>query len=456
MAALGRRATCVRAIRNAHAFTERDNFDAVPVLILQERLNRLRQDHDEFREQHNALLEGEDNDDTINAHNQLFDEIIELYFQTHGIYNARIVELLRDNAADANADNMQHEQADAQNNDANAPPGNGEVLPPPMQNQPAQHFAPALAQNAVPLMQQLQADARLAAPILEPQRPEQFLDVNQIPNVWGEFDGSRDKWQPFRDRFLASVHNNVRIPAIYKYQLLKKAVIGSAADVLGDWQLAAENYDMAWQMLREAYDDDYLIRRSYLDALFGMAKMKCTSEAEIRRLINVTRQSVRQLMALDNQQHHNWDSILVYMLVARLDDATAREWELSRPNNNPTLNELITFLERQARGLAHVVEFDPQEVNMLNEIEYRANRINNQGGERCKMCRAFHLLGQCNRFLTLPLRGRRELVKRKNLCFGCYQSDHRTNYCPHGRCKRCNDGTTHHSTICPSHPRYAR
>lgn len=49
--------------------------------------------------------------------------------------------------------------------------------------------------------------------------------AGNVPNTWGTSDGDYSKWQSFRDRWLAAMHENDKIKAVTKFQNLKTACI---------------------------------------------------------------------------------------------------------------------------------------------------------------------------------------------------------------------------------------
>lgn len=82
--------------------------------------------------------------------------------------------------------------------------------------------------------------------------------TGNVPNVWGKFDGDYAKWKPFRDRWIAAMHENNAVKPIVKFQNLQTACVGKAKGALGQWDLTEENYQKAWQRLSSVYEDDYM------------------------------------------------------------------------------------------------------------------------------------------------------------------------------------------------------
>lgn len=177
----------------------------------------------------------------------------------------------------------------------------------------------------------------------------------EVKNTWGEFDGSLTKWQGFRDRFVAAVHENEQVRPAFKFQHLAKSLTGKAAKTLGEWQLTESNYLEAWARLNQLYDKKYHTCRELLRQFMSLPCLPATPRAdEIQRISNVTHETLRQLKAQGIQVEY-WDMIVVHLLHERLDADTARQWELQRQSETPTSKEMLAFLDRQASASAQPV-----------------------------------------------------------------------------------------------------
>lgn len=503
MGDLGRRATYIAAVRNALAFTQRDIFGQIAVVEqLQVRFDRLQNNFERFEEQHNLLIEGEVDDDLIRLHQQLYDEIEQDYYTAHANFRVRINalhaeagivpenEANRPQAVRLPGENRQEGHGNIEEPfrgfDIRNVPGLGVLPERPLQGEPMEieqqqppahhepqfivHIPPIPPLEAVPPPPPLPPVAQqVQQPQMQLQRiDDQQIDITKINDTWGSFDGNRLQWQSFRDRFNVSVHQNARIDAVYKFQLLLKAVTGAAAKVIGSWQLTAANYESAWTKLNQVYDDEYLIRYDLLNRLFSMPQVMQASETAFRDLIDTTHEVVRQLMALNGVNEHQWDAFLVFMLVSRLDADTASRWELARTNSNPSIEELTEFLERQAKALSRTTDVakprahdrrsnarrpnDDSRHSSLNRTNVGASTSQQQEprATKCCYCGAGHMLYKCNDFLKLGLRTRRTVVKQNNLCQNCFKRGHSHNTCYGGACVRCPGSVKHNSSICPT------
>ena len=274
------------------------------------------------------------------------------------------------------------------------------------------------------------------------------------------FDGSFAKWKEFHDTFVAMVHAKNNITNVQKLHLLKGAVVGDAARVLGSWQLTDANYAMAWQRMIEVYNDDYQIIQAHLEKLFCMPKMCGETYLGIRNLIDTTDEALRSLRVL-NVPVENWDTMIIFVITSRLHHSTLDAWEMHRDVQHlPTLRMLFDFLERRARAISNAhgkigEQFDKREVKSSTQARpSRSDTYSNQNYDRsdhdllCKLCKGHHLISKCHNFLRLRVEERRRKIKELRLCFNCLKSGHAANSCALGPCFKCNENKKHSSLLC--------
>lgn len=265
------------------------------------------------------------------------------------------------------------------------------------------------------------------------------------------FDGDFSKWQEFRDMFLAMVDARP-ISNVQKLQYLKNSVKGSAASVLGNWQLSGNNYEAAWQSLRDVYEDDYLIVKAHLDRLFGLPKVRDVYES-LRTTIDTMNEAVRSLRALEVPVDH-WDIILVFMLEERLVDNLKEAWDLKRPNEGlPALKDIMAFLTARARAKANAKTSPAVGAMARGSVFDRLSadhesKFKKRREEQCPQCLSGHQLFRCPDFLALPVRAREEKVNGWRLCGNCLHSGHRPSQCKGGMCRTCK--VPHNSVLCPA------
>lgn len=294
-----------------------------------------------------------------------------------------------------------------------------------------------------------------------------LLNFKAIENTWGDFDGTSTQWQGFHDRFKAAIHDNENLSGAYKFMYLRKSLKGKAIGALGEWQLTDSNYAEAWERLKELYQRDYQISAELLRKFHSLPKIDRANSAIIQKFSNVTHEMLRQLRALDYPVEH-YDLFVVHSVHEKLDAETAKAWELFRSSEKPTAQELLKFLDREAKALSNV---HPYEQNKAKEFRKRKmgtqetalnpkrTRLESKNGQtkgeqrtvwNCKVCNERHLLHKCPTFLKMNLSNRRKCIKDHELCMNCFKPFHISRDCYGGACVRCN--IKHNSLLCPENP----
>ncbi|XP_033218141.1 uncharacterized protein LOC117173610 [Belonocnema kinseyi] len=74
------------------------------------------------------------------------------------------------------------------------------------------------------------------------------------------FNGKFDAWLGFYDSLNSLVYQDSRIAAIHKLFHLKGCLVDEAADVISTIETSAENYEVAWKLLKDRYDNQKVMR----------------------------------------------------------------------------------------------------------------------------------------------------------------------------------------------------
>ncbi|KAI5646271.1 hypothetical protein NE865_01733 [Phthorimaea operculella] len=143
------------------------------------------------------------------------------------------------------------------------------------------------------------------------QTPSVKLPIISLP----EFDGSFDHWLEYRDTFQSLVHKCPSISKIQKFHYLKSTLKGSAQLVVDSIEFCEDNYDTAWELLLNRYDNSKLLVQKHVKSLFTMPSITKESSPQIRKLIDVTLKNIRALKLLGESTEH-WDTLIIYMIVS--------------------------------------------------------------------------------------------------------------------------------------------
>lgn len=117
-----------------------------------------------------------------------------------------------------------------------------------------------------------------------------------------------------------------------------------------------DNYKLAWDMLKERYENKKLIVRKHVQALFDISKVTKESALSLRNLLDSTLKNLRILKQL-GQPTDQWDTLIIFMIANNLDSITRREWE-STCKEFPTVDEITTFIQHRCQILESIDSSD--------------------------------------------------------------------------------------------------
>jgi len=141
-----------------------------------------------------------------------------------------------------------------------------------------------------------------------------------------KFDGKYEDWLSFEDSFKTLVHDNTKIQAVQKFNYLKSCLIGNAAQVIHSLSATAENYEIAWNLLRERYSNKRIIIQNHVKALFELQVMLKESASGLSTLIDTALRHIHVLRNLE-QPVEGWDALLLHLIGSKVDKKTRVEWE---------------------------------------------------------------------------------------------------------------------------------
>lgn len=154
----------------------------------------------------------------------------------------------------------------------------------------------------------------------------------------------------------------------------------------------------------------------------------------------------------------------------RLDAETSKAWEFFRSSETPTVQEMLLFLDKQAKALSNVHYLEnikPKEFRKrkfseksdpLSSKQFKQERPNERSGESdrkafaraCAICEEKHQVHKCAVFLKMNLANRKKSIREKGLCMNCLKPYHESKDCFSGPCARFN--TKHNSLLCAENP----
>lgn len=290
-----------------------------------------------------------------------------------------------------------------------------------------------------------------------------------------DFDGTHQKWPAFRDLFQA-LAIDVGVSKLECLLLLRKHCKGPSEQMLEGYELVEASFELAWDYLKEIYEDKYSIVQSLIDRLIDMEPASGKVPMDTRRVVDTLRSTLRQLCAM-KMPTNQWDALMINVAARKLPPAVIREWEKERKVGvMPTFEELLLFIDARSR----LRLFNPPVKNTNTnfskpETNVRRNE-NKMSGEafrswrppskplgapatstgppsgrpsNCFKCQGQHYLRACPEILAIAnLKARETELLKYVKCLNCLTSRHATNECTAHACKAC-DGEKHNHILCP-------
>ncbi|XP_050665160.1 uncharacterized protein LOC126965567 [Leptidea sinapis] len=269
-----------------------------------------------------------------------------------------------------------------------------------------------------------------------------------------KFSGKYEEWQQFYDLFCSLIHNNRNLSAVEKLHYLKSTLSGDAEALIRNLPTTELNYSAAWKKLTNRYNNKRYNCNAILKSLFTQKHITSESAYSIRCLLDGTTSCITSLNNLGIETKE-WDAILVFLVVSKLDHESLRQWEITVSGvSSDTLtkwDELEVFLESRFRTL-EMIDSSKQMSKTPHNNAKRIEKIKSFAVHddakkyQCIMCSGDHFLYQCKGFGQLAPQERQEYLQKKSLCFNCLAPTHSVKKCRYTTsCRRC--GKRHHSLL---------
>ena len=250
------------------------------------------------------------------------------------------------------------------------------------------------------------------------------------------FCGDYLNWPSFRDLFTAVYINNTQLSKVEKLFHLNAKTSGDAKEVVSKAALTNDGFDIAWQNLKQRFENKRILVNSQLRLLYNLPNI-CTESGEaIKRLQNAINNSISALKIHDIDVT-NWDCILIFLCSTRLPELTLSLWEQSVRSKTelPRWEDFNTFLTGRYQTLETVSDFrttilDPMINSNSASPSLEPNSKSYHTKPPCKLCpRQHHTIRNCPKFLNMMVGERENFIRRHGLCLNCFSKSHRVQHC---------------------------
>lgn len=290
------------------------------------------------------------------------------------------------------------------------------------------------------------AGVQAAEPVLQQieTKTSDPFSVRLPPIILPTFSGALEDWDEFHDAFDAMINENQQLSVIEKFRYLVSAVKGDAAQALKSLKITAENYSVAWAVLKRRFENKKLIVQNNLMALFELEYIKKDSRAAIQRTLD----SILKIMqCLKKYEQPTVDLLIIHIISVKLTVNTRTEWGLFKPKGDfPTFEEFIEFLENRCERLgAMEIETTLFPNNKVKINEARAHVSTAKQPHGCVYCKENHQIYNCEGFLKLNVNSRIASARRLHLCMNCLKRNHGARFCSVQPCQKC--GKKHNTLL---------
>ncbi|XP_050076085.1 uncharacterized protein LOC126563480 [Anopheles maculipalpis] len=113
------------------------------------------------------------------------------------------------------------------------------------------------------------------------------------------FDGSYEKWYAFKAMFTAVMNRYKHEEPALKLFHLRNSLVGKAAGIIDEVLVNNNDYEAAWKILAQRYEDKRVVIEKHIDNLFGLTKFSRDNGANLRKVIDTCNKNV------DALKHHS-------------------------------------------------------------------------------------------------------------------------------------------------------
>ena len=266
-----------------------------------------------------------------------------------------------------------------------------------------------------------------------------------------QFTGELSLWPSFIALFNTSIHNNVHLADIEKYQYLLASLKGDALNLVKNLPMSAEHYMIAYDTLINRYQNKRKLATHYWSSIVNTRVLKVDSAEALRSLLDTFNENLRALQLLEFPVAA-WDFILFNTLLGKLTSSLREKFEAEhRKIEIPKYSQLTGFLDEYSKVFASLTGVSSSakssgSIGSPNSKKASSVSAFVAGTESCSLCKESHSIAKCSSFLQLSEKDRHSRARELHLCLNCLRLGHRVVGCPSTlSCRLC--GAKHHTLL---------
>ena len=262
------------------------------------------------------------------------------------------------------------------------------------------------------------------------------------------FQGDYKDWIRFWNQFEVEV-DGAKISEISKFNYLLELVKGQPREDILGLPHTVEGYQEAKKILQITYGKDCKVHKALIKEMESLHSI--TDIRRLDRIHEFYNKLSRVVQTLSTMNKLQTPQSAVYTLMDKLGPVrevitqTDDKWE------EWALEQLVEALRKFVDRNPLRAEEKSKQQGGSGDGRRNAEKLMMQGSQRytnanrCVYCGSTnHSSVNCTRVLTVA--ARRDLIRRKNLCYNCLGDNHLVSACRSRPCKNC--GQRHHTSLC--------
>ncbi|XP_062557058.1 uncharacterized protein LOC134221907 [Armigeres subalbatus] len=244
-------------------------------------------------------------------------------------------------------------------------------------------------------------------------QPQVIIQQQPLKAPIPTFDGNYSNWPKFKAIFQDLMAQSGDSEALKLYHL-DKALIGSASGILDEKIINEGNYQQAWKVLTDRYENKRVIVESHIRGLLNLKRMSKGTFKELDNLLSEATGHVESLRFQKQELIGISEHIVVYLIVTALDDSTRMAWERTQQRGElPKYDQTIFFLKtncqileqcESSRALSQPTILKTKAMSSISKMPpLKTNAATTSSSTyqaSCQICGGGHFNFQCETFTT--------------------------------------------------------
>ncbi|XP_055618639.1 uncharacterized protein LOC129763518 [Toxorhynchites rutilus septentrionalis] len=227
-----------------------------------------------------------------------------------------------------------------------------------------------------------------------------YLPPLQVPLP--TFDGSYEKWYSFKSMFTTVMDRYQQEDPALKLYHLRNCLVGQAAGIIDQDLVNNNDYEAAWMVLKQRFEDKRIIIDKHVEKLFNLPRVGQENATNMRKMIDTCTKNVEALRNLDLPIAGLGEQMLVNLITEKMDKKLRVAWEARQKKDVlPTYVATLEFLQEQCR-IYEKIDTKPMTESVKPKAVAKSHTLVStselKNEHKCQVCKAHHELWKCETF----------------------------------------------------------